>query len=121
MLKIRGYRSGTNQQGLPPIIQHAGDVFDYTQGDLVRYGDTVLSKLKVSLTASMSCEALMTDLKIDNEHVIRILINQNSIEKVFIAPSIREANADTRRLLQEGIPQVQFITADCFSASGTTR
>ena len=42
-----GYRAGTGKRDLPPIIQHSGDMFDYTAGDLRRYGETVLSKLRV--------------------------------------------------------------------------
>ena len=44
----RGYRPGYRTQGLPGIIQHAGDTFDYSDGDRSRYGETILGKLRVS-------------------------------------------------------------------------
>ena len=43
----RGYRPGTNAHAPPPVILHSGDLFDFSSGDMRRYGETVLSKLKV--------------------------------------------------------------------------
>jgi hypothetical protein len=40
---VTGGRSGP-----PPIITHAGELFDYSQGDMRRHHPTVLSILEVS-------------------------------------------------------------------------
>lgn len=55
-LTFSGYRAGyvarhqrnNANVGPPGVIQHAGDIFDYSDGDLSRFADTILSKLTVS-------------------------------------------------------------------------
>ncbi|WVF68702.1 hypothetical protein IAT40_003474 [Kwoniella sp. CBS 6097] len=98
-----GYRPGSGQNQIPPIHLHGADIFDYSQGDLSRIGPTILSKLKV-----------------DNEEVLRLLINLNKIEQVFLAKTVVEANNEMQKLHKSRtLERVSFFSADHQSISGT--
>ncbi|RXK37704.1 hypothetical protein M231_05037 [Tremella mesenterica] len=86
--------------GAAPVIQHSGDMFDFSQGDLRRLNDTVLSKLTIT-----------------NEAVLRILIVQHNIEKVFVVPSVQDFKDTIPRLLNS-IPSCTVISADSFRGTG---
>ena len=99
MQKITAYRPGTgNNQKV--IITHSGDRFDWTRGHLIEYAPTVLSKLRI-----------------DDEVVLRILINQHGVERTFVSPALKQANEHVDKLITGGLPRADFITADGFRTS----
>ncbi|WWD18585.1 hypothetical protein CI109_103038 [Kwoniella shandongensis] len=100
-----GYRPGSGSNALPPVFMHSGDLFDFSRGDLSTYGETILSKLRF-----------------ENEEVLRLLITMSNIERVFLAPTLVEANRQMDRLLTDDIvPGCQFYAADGMTTSGNKR
>lgn len=91
---------------MPAVIQHSGDVFDYSNGDLHRmgFGDTVLSKIEV-----------------DHDEVLRILINQHQIERYLVAKTDDEALDIINRTVSDQQPRVNVVTAREFQHSGQFR
>ncbi|EAL21177.1 hypothetical protein CNBD2340 [Cryptococcus deneoformans B-3501A] len=103
----RGYRPGnfTARDGarIPTIYRHSGELFDFSNGDLSRHGPTILSKLRI-----------------ENEEVLRILIDHHNIEKTMLAPTLIEGNRLMDDLLNKNV--AQFVTvhcADLMTTSGT--
>nr|KIR49760.1 hypothetical protein I312_00852 [Cryptococcus bacillisporus CA1280] len=70
-----GYRPGnfTARDGarIPAIYRHSGELFDFSSGDLSRYGPTILSKLRKTMLAPTLIEGnrLMDDLL--NKNVVQ--------------------------------------------------
>ncbi|KIR80895.1 hypothetical protein I306_02352 [Cryptococcus gattii EJB2] len=70
-----GYRPGnfTARDGarIPAIYRHSGELFDFSSGDLSRYGPTILSKLRKTMLAPTLVEGnrLMDDLL--NKNVVQ--------------------------------------------------
>ncbi|KIR42916.1 hypothetical protein I307_05081 [Cryptococcus deuterogattii 99/473] len=93
-----GYRPGnfTARDGarIPAIYRHSGEMFDFSSGDLSRYGPTILSKLRI-----------------ENEEVLRILIDHHNIEKTMLAPTLIEGNRLMDDLLNKDV--VQHVTVHC--------
>ncbi|KAL1408182.1 hypothetical protein Q8F55_004987 [Vanrija albida] len=97
----QGYQPLDRPGHFPPILKHAGDLFDYSRGDLSNRTDTVLSKLKI-----------------DNEYVLRILIDRFHIEKLVVSPNRSDGLDEIKRLLSQGLPEVQLLSADGTSQTG---
>ncbi|WVR06445.1 hypothetical protein IAU60_003476 [Kwoniella sp. DSM 27419] len=98
-----GYRPGSGMNQIPAIHLHAGDVFDYSKGDRSSLGPTILSKLAIN-----------------DDHVLRLLINLSKIEIHFLARTIQQANNEMKRMHQQGVlPHVSFYSADHQSINGT--
>ncbi|WVO18160.1 hypothetical protein L204_105863 [Cryptococcus depauperatus] len=102
----RGYRPGnyTAKEGAhpPAIFRHAGELFDYSGGDLSNLGPTILSKLRF-----------------DNEEVLRLLIDNCNIERTFLAPNIVEGNRMMDHTLGKGLNHVTINCADGMTTAGT--
>ncbi|KAL7423017.1 Structural maintenance of chromosomes protein 6 [Cryptotrichosporon argae] len=95
---------GNGQNGIPSIVQHSGDIFDYRAGDLSDIGETVLSKLVFS-----------------DEQVLRIFINSNNIESTMLAPDKMKADLEIKRILtaRQDLRVVRVISAERWAQSGT--
>ncbi|WOO77550.1 Structural maintenance of chromosome0s protein 6 [Vanrija pseudolonga] len=91
----RGYEPLGRRGQVPPILKHAGDVFNYSQGDLSNRTTTI-----------------------DNEHVLRILIDRFHIERLVLAPTRAEGLDEIKRLLSQGLSEVQLLSADCTQQVG---
>jgi hypothetical protein len=105
-----GYKPGFLGQGqrsmVPAIYVSSNDIFDYSSGDNSTYGETLLSKLTVSVPGIRSLTGQFSD-----EYVKRVLINQAQIEKNFVAPTQEAASAMITRMTQSGIPRVVVFSA----------
>ena len=92
---ITAYKAGLGtERRIPPIVTNSADRFDYSAGDTSRYGPTMLSKLKI-----------------DDEDVLRVLINQFRIERTFVSETDIQANKDLDKVISRGLPGAEFITA----------
>ena len=99
---IPAYKAGSGgARRIPPIITNSGDRFDYSKGDTSRFGQTMLSKLKI-----------------DDEDVLRVLINQFHIERTFISQNDLSANAELDEVIKRGLPGAEFVTATCSRQRG---
>jgi len=63
----------------------------------------------------------LADIQIENEEVLRILIDGNRIERTFVSPTSVTANKDLERLLErQGLESCSIISADGFATNGTS-
>ncbi|KAI5454933.1 Structural maintenance of chromosomes protein 6 [Naganishia albida] len=95
------FSNGRETKQPPTIIEHAGELFDFTNGDFRHMHPTVLSKLDVN-----------------DEQVVRLLVNSNSIEGIFCAPTRREADDVAKNFHRPG-RTVQVWAADMFRVNST--
>ncbi|KAJ9106077.1 hypothetical protein QFC21_001216 [Naganishia friedmannii] len=95
------FNNGRETKQAPTIIEHAGELFDYTNGDFRHMHPTVLSKLEIN-----------------SEEVVRLLINSNNIESIFCAPTRREADDVAKNFHRPG-RTVQVWAADMFRVNST--
>ncbi|ORX37312.1 hypothetical protein BD324DRAFT_440475 [Kockovaella imperatae] len=93
---VREYKPGSGSN-TKSIITYSGDRFDYSRGSLNHLAPTLLSKLRI-----------------EDEDVLRILVNQHRIERLFVAPSVKVANEKTDEMMARGLPGAEFVTADCY-------
>ncbi|WVQ73133.1 hypothetical protein IAR50_002697 [Cryptococcus sp. DSM 104548] len=103
----RGYRPGNvpndNSARPPAVYKHTGDRFDFSQGDLSKHGATVLSVLKI-----------------DNDDVLRILVDNSRIEKTMVAPNLVEGNQTIDHMLSiTNMPHITVNCADNMTTSGS--
>ncbi|KAK4685679.1 structural maintenance of chromosomes protein 6, partial [Tremellales sp. Uapishka_1] len=85
----QGYRPGNNRRGppsIPVIYTHSGDRYDFSAGDMSRRATTVLSVLRI-----------------DNEEVLRILVDNARIEQTFLSPTQKSADVLATQFQREGI------------------
>ena len=54
----------------------------------------------------------------DNEEVLRLLIVQRNVEKIFVAEKVGMANTMLDQLLQQGLPRATILSEDGFNVSG---
>ncbi|TYJ58578.1 hypothetical protein B9479_000788 [Cryptococcus floricola] len=94
----KGYRPGNvandNSARPPAVYKHSGDHFNFSHGDLSKHGSTVLSVLKI-----------------DNDDVLRILVDHSNIEKTMVAPSLMEGNKMIDHMLSTS--NLPFLTVNC--------
>ncbi|GHJ88325.1 hypothetical protein NliqN6_4727 [Naganishia liquefaciens] len=95
------YNNGRETKSPPTIIEHAGELFDFANGDYRHMHPTVLSKLDI-----------------DDEQVIRLLVNSNNVESIFCARTRREADDVAKSFHRPG-RTVQVWAADLFRVNST--
>lgn len=99
---------------MPTVIRWSGDMFDFSRGDLHRQGvgETVLSKLEVGALFNIA------NIQIDNDDVLRILVNQYKIESHLVARDDDDALNVINRVVSAQYPRVFVATAREFQHTG---
>ncbi|KAG7571500.1 hypothetical protein FFLO_00516 [Filobasidium floriforme] len=94
------FETGKNdRRAFPPILTHVGELFDFSHGDQRHLHKTLLSVLEI-----------------EDEHVVRLLVNAATIEKLFVSPTRKQADEAARQM---GTMQTTFLTGDMFRVNST--